>query len=287
MLIHLQRLLLQEYRRGGSSQHANGVGPTIGLLDRFGPLTPTQIARLTGLPKPSVARLLRNMHDDRFIHFIEDHADARSKHVVISNKGHELILERRQCSYAIFSGEMSRLSSLDKRTMQLGAHTLTRLLAKENPGWHDVHSTSEEEPVHEVSASAGFLRLMAMLSSRFIGLAGTCDLSQAQLSLLIQLGDGCARNPSQIAETEYLSRSAVTALLDGLGRHDLIEYDPRSLDARYHYHRISDKGRAYLQQWLEHSQQRLATLMQTLQPLELYSLEQCAHLVEQRLQDRR
>ncbi|WP_322748013.1 MULTISPECIES: MarR family winged helix-turn-helix transcriptional regulator [unclassified Frankia] len=99
----------------------------LSTLQRMGPLTPTQLARLEGVRKPSMTRALATLIEGGLAIKENDEYDGRQFIVRISDKGLSAVAESRRVVDDWYSRRLSQLSRQDLADLMRAGGALARL----------------------------------------------------------------------------------------------------------------------------------------------------------------
>ena len=119
------RRLRQE--AGGALSPSQGAA--LAVIERFGPMTPSELAVRERIQRPTVTRLLARLEAAGLVLRATDPADRRSSLVSISPAGAALLAELRTRKDAFLSERLESLSEEDRATLARAAELLEDLLA--------------------------------------------------------------------------------------------------------------------------------------------------------------
>lgn len=126
------RLVITRTARRLRQEASGGFGPSIGAalatIDRFGPLTPSEVASREGIQRPSATRIIARLEEAGLIARERDPADGRSCHVVATAAGSAHLREVRSRKDAYLAHRIADLDDADRRTLDRAAVILERLL---------------------------------------------------------------------------------------------------------------------------------------------------------------
>jgi DNA-binding MarR family transcriptional regulator len=114
-------------------QEANTqLGPAsiaaLATIERSGPLTPSELARIEGIQRPTAARILGRLTEDGLVTRTSDPADGRSAIVQISSDGRKVLTRLRKRKTAYLAKKMRALPDDDVATLARAAEILEQVL---------------------------------------------------------------------------------------------------------------------------------------------------------------
>jgi DNA-binding MarR family transcriptional regulator len=129
-IVRTARRLRQE-----AASEASGLTPTstaaLATIDRHGPLTPSELAEIERVKRPTVTRTLGCLDRERLIERTPDPADGRSALVSVNIAGRERLRRLRGRKNAYLARRMKRLSDADVATLERAAEILEGMLEGE------------------------------------------------------------------------------------------------------------------------------------------------------------
>jgi DNA-binding MarR family transcriptional regulator len=129
-IVRTARRLRQE-----AASEATGLTPTstaaLATIERHGPLTPSELAQLEAVKRPTVTRTLGCLDREGLIVRTPDPADGRSALVAINAAGRERLRRLRGRKNAYLARRMRRLPTADVETLERAAEILERMLEDE------------------------------------------------------------------------------------------------------------------------------------------------------------
>jgi DNA-binding MarR family transcriptional regulator len=112
-----------------------GLSPSLtaalATIDRHGPLTPSRLAEMERIQRPTVTRLLSTLENDGLIERLTDPDDRRVSHVSITKDGRALVKKLRSRKNAYLSKRLRHLDEDELETLERATAILERIL--ENP----------------------------------------------------------------------------------------------------------------------------------------------------------
>ncbi|MEZ5078846.1 MAG: MarR family transcriptional regulator [Solirubrobacterales bacterium] len=125
-IVRTSRRLRQE-----AAAEETGLTPTstaaLVSIDRFGPLTPSELARIERVKRPTVTRTLAHLEKLGLVERTPDPADGRSALVAVNATGRERIRQLRGRKNAYLAQRMRDLPAADVETLERAAEILDRM----------------------------------------------------------------------------------------------------------------------------------------------------------------
>jgi len=103
----------------------------LATIERHGPLTPSELAELERVQRPTATRIVARLEDEELVERTSDPADRRSFTVAATPKGRTLMGKLRTRKNAYLARRLQRLDDADLATLQRAAEILERLLEGE------------------------------------------------------------------------------------------------------------------------------------------------------------
>jgi DNA-binding MarR family transcriptional regulator len=129
-IVRTARRLRQE-----AASEASGLTPTstaaLATIDRHGPLTPSELAEIERVKRPTVTRTLGCLDREQLIERTPDPADGRSALVSVNAAGRERLRRLRGRKNAYLARRMKGLSDADAATLERAAEILEGMLEGE------------------------------------------------------------------------------------------------------------------------------------------------------------
>jgi DNA-binding MarR family transcriptional regulator len=133
---HLRLVITRTARRLRTEASA-GLGPSLGAalatVERFGPLTPSELAEREGIRRPSATRLVARLEEEGLLAREPDPADGRSFRVSLTARGAEHIADVRSRKDAFLAQRLEALGLEDRATLDRAADLLEALLLEDGP----------------------------------------------------------------------------------------------------------------------------------------------------------
>jgi DNA-binding MarR family transcriptional regulator len=109
-----------------------GLSPSLtaalATVERHGPLTPSRLAELESIQRPTATRLVARLEEDGLISRTGDPDDRRVSHVEITREGRALLKRLRSRKNAYLAQRLRRLDDEELATIERATEILERLL---------------------------------------------------------------------------------------------------------------------------------------------------------------
>ncbi len=129
-IVRTARRLRQE-----AAAETTGLTPTstaaLATIDRHGPLTPSELAEIERVKRPTVTRTLGCLDREGLIERTPDPADGRSALVSVNGAGRERLRRLRGRKNAYLAKRMRELPAADVATLERAAEILEGMLESE------------------------------------------------------------------------------------------------------------------------------------------------------------
>lgn len=130
-IVRTARRLRQE-----AAAEATGLTPTstaaLATIERHGPLTPSELAQLERVRRPTVTRTLGCLEREGLVDRTQDPADGRSSLVAVNAAGRERLRRLRRRKNAYLAKRMRDLPAADVETLERAARILEGMLESED-----------------------------------------------------------------------------------------------------------------------------------------------------------
>jgi DNA-binding MarR family transcriptional regulator len=130
-IVRTARRLRQE-----ATAEATGLTPTstaaLATIERFGPLTPSELAKLERVRRPTVTRTLGCLEREGLVERTPDPADGRSSLVSVNSAGRERLRRLRGRKNAYLARRMRDMSAADIEVLERAAEILEGMLESED-----------------------------------------------------------------------------------------------------------------------------------------------------------
>ncbi len=125
-IVRMARRLRQE-----AAGEASGLTPTstsaLASIDRFGPLTPSELAEIERVKRPTMTRTLGCLEREGLVERTPDPADGRSSLIAVNAVGRERLRRLRGRKNAYLARGMRELDADEVRTLERAAEILDRI----------------------------------------------------------------------------------------------------------------------------------------------------------------
>jgi DNA-binding MarR family transcriptional regulator len=129
-IVRTARRLRQE-----AAAEATGLTPTstsaLATIERHGPLTPSELAKLERVQRPTVTRTLGCLEREELVERTPDPDDGRSSLVSVNGAGRERLRRLRGRKNAYLAKRMRELDEADVATLERAAEILEGMLESE------------------------------------------------------------------------------------------------------------------------------------------------------------
>jgi DNA-binding MarR family transcriptional regulator len=126
-IVRTARRLRQEASGAGSELTPTAVS-ALASVERHGPLTPSELAQIERIKRPTATRILRGLLEADLVDRAPDPADGRSTLVNVNAAGRERLRRLRGRKNAYLARRMRDLPEEDRRTLERAAEILERIL---------------------------------------------------------------------------------------------------------------------------------------------------------------
>jgi DNA-binding MarR family transcriptional regulator len=130
---HLRTAIVRTARRlrQEAAAETSGLTPTsvaaLATIERHGPLTPSEIAAIERVKRPTITRTLGCLEREGLIDRAPDPADGRSSLVSVNGAGRDRLRRLRGRKNAYLARRMRHLSSEEVETLERAAEILERM----------------------------------------------------------------------------------------------------------------------------------------------------------------
>jgi DNA-binding MarR family transcriptional regulator len=104
---------------------------TLATIERRGPLSPSELARLEGVQRPTVTRAVGRMVDDGLVERLPDERDARGALLQITSEGRKALGELRRRKTAYLAQRLDGLEPAEREVLARAADLLERMLEED------------------------------------------------------------------------------------------------------------------------------------------------------------
>jgi len=129
------RLAITRTARRLRQEAGSELGPAslaaLAVIERAGPLTPSELAHHERIQRPTATRILTRLAEDGLIARADDPSDGRSSIVTVTPEGRALLRKLRRRKNAYLAQRMRELPDEDVATLERAAEILERVLEQE------------------------------------------------------------------------------------------------------------------------------------------------------------
>ena len=131
-IVRTARRLRQEAAAGaGGTELSPTAGAALATVERHGPLTPSELADIERVKRPTATRLIGTLESSGLVVRASDPSDRRSSLIAITPAGRELMRTLRTRKDAYLAQRLRKLSAEDRETLDRAADLLERLLEED------------------------------------------------------------------------------------------------------------------------------------------------------------
>ena len=129
-IVRTARRLRQE-AAGAAGELTPTSASALATVERHGPLTPSDLAEIERIKRPTATRTLRRLHEAGLIERTADPSDGRSALLIVSGEGRERLRRLRGRKNAYLARRMRGLPPDDLRALECAAEILEGILEDE------------------------------------------------------------------------------------------------------------------------------------------------------------
>ncbi len=130
-IVRTARRLRQEATGAGGSELTPTAVAALATVERHGPLTPSELAQIERIKRPTATRTLRVLLEAGLVDRAPDPADGRSALISLNAAGRERLRRLRGRKNAYLARRMRELPAEDLRTLERAAEILEGILERE------------------------------------------------------------------------------------------------------------------------------------------------------------
>ncbi len=113
-------------------QAGTDLGPSqvaaLATVDRHGPLSPSELAEVERIKRPTATRIVRHLEEGGLIERIRDPEDGRSSILSATAEGRALLKRLRERKTAYLAKRLAAMEPEDRRTLERAAELLEGML---------------------------------------------------------------------------------------------------------------------------------------------------------------
>ena len=133
-IVRTSRRLRQEAAEAGGGELTPSAVSALATVERHGPLTPSELAEIERIKRPTATRILRGLVESGLIGRTPDPADGRSALVTVNAVGRERLRRLRGRKNAYLARRMRDLPAEDVATLERAAEILEGMLEEPRRG---------------------------------------------------------------------------------------------------------------------------------------------------------
>ena len=108
------------------------LGPSqvaaLATIERHGPLSPSELAELERIKRPTATRILRHLEEADLVERIKDPDDGRGSILSVTSAGRTQLRRLRERKTAYLATRLDKLDAEDRRTLERAAELLEGML---------------------------------------------------------------------------------------------------------------------------------------------------------------
>jgi DNA-binding MarR family transcriptional regulator len=108
------------------------LGPSqvaaLATIDRHGPLSPSELAEIERIKRPTVTRIVRHLEQAKLVERVRDPQDGRASILSITAEGRGLLKRLRERKTAYLAKRLAAMDADDRRTLERAAELLEGML---------------------------------------------------------------------------------------------------------------------------------------------------------------
>jgi DNA-binding MarR family transcriptional regulator len=108
------------------------LGPSqtaaLASIERHGPLSPSELAEIERIKRPTVTRIARHLEEGGLIERVKDPQDGRASILSVTAEGRALLKRLRERKTAYLAKRLGAMDAEDRRTLERAAELLEGML---------------------------------------------------------------------------------------------------------------------------------------------------------------
>ncbi len=129
-----RRLRQEAAKPGGERVLTPTLTSALAAVERFGPLTPSELADIEGVKRPTATRILAKLEAGEMVERTRDPDDGRSSLVSVTTVGRDRLGRVRKRKNAYLARRLKKLPAEDVATLERAAVILERMIDAEREG---------------------------------------------------------------------------------------------------------------------------------------------------------
>ena len=123
--------MARRMRQEAGDELSPSMTAALATIENHGPLTPSRLAELERIKRPTATRVLRRLEDEELIERSADPSDGRGAVVRVTRQGSALLKKLRSRKNAYLARRLRELPDEDVEVLERAAGVLERLLDQE------------------------------------------------------------------------------------------------------------------------------------------------------------
>ena len=120
-------------RQEAGTELRPSIASALVTVELHGPLTPSELADIERVKRPTATRILRGLEDESLVQRTPDPEDGRSALISITGEGRDRLRRLRQRKNAYLARRMSDLDATEVEALEHAAEIIERLLESDRP----------------------------------------------------------------------------------------------------------------------------------------------------------
>jgi DNA-binding MarR family transcriptional regulator len=120
--------LARRLRQEAGSDLGPSQTAALATVERHGPLSPSEMAEIERIRRPTVTRIVRHLEQTGLIERVTDPQDGRASILSVSPQGRALLRRLRERKTAYLATRLAALDAEDRRTLERAAELLEGML---------------------------------------------------------------------------------------------------------------------------------------------------------------
>jgi DNA-binding MarR family transcriptional regulator len=120
--------LARRLRQEAGSDLGPSQTAALATVERHGPLSPSEMAEIERIRRPTVTRIVRHLEQTGLIERVTDPQDGRASILSVTPQGRALLRRLRERKTAYLATRLAALDAEDRRTLERAAELLEGML---------------------------------------------------------------------------------------------------------------------------------------------------------------